>query len=122
FPDWEQNANDVVAILRSYAGRKPHDRSLSDLIGELATRSEEFRTRWAAHNVRFHRTGIKRIHHPVVGELELSYEAMELPANPGWTMFAYTAEPGSASDERLKLLASWAATSTSELPAPASLD
>ncbi|MDQ0075571.1 helix-turn-helix transcriptional regulator [Arthrobacter oryzae] len=122
FPDWEQNANDVVAVLRGYAGRTPHDRSLSDLIGELATRSEEFRTRWAAHNVRFHRTGLKRIHHPVVGDLELSYEAMELPANPGWTMFAYTAEPGSASEERLKLLASWAATTTSELPATAALD
>ncbi|MDR7161873.1 helix-turn-helix transcriptional regulator [Arthrobacter sp. BE255] len=122
FPDWEQNANDVVAVLRGSAGRTPHDRSLSDLVGELATRSEEFRTRWAAHNVRFHRTGLKRMHHPVVGDLELSYEAMELPANPGWTMFAYTAEPGSASDERLKLLASWAATAASELPAPASLD
>ncbi|HET6242500.1 MAG TPA: helix-turn-helix transcriptional regulator [Arthrobacter sp.] len=121
FPDWEQGANDIVAVLRGYAGRKPHDRGLSDLIGELATRSDEFRTRWAAHNVRFHRTGIKRIDHPVVGNLELSYEAMELPANPGWTMFAYTAEPGSATDERLKLLASWAATTTSELPAPAAL-
>lgn len=122
FPDWEQNANDVVAVLRGYAGRSPHNKSLSDLIGELATRSEEFRTRWAAHNVRFHRVGLKRIHHPVVGDLELSYEAMELPANPGWTMFAYTVEPGSASDERLKLLASWAATTTSEAPIPASLD
>jgi transcriptional regulator with XRE-family HTH domain len=122
FPEWEQNANDVVAVLRSSAGRKPHDRSLSDLVGELATRSGEFRTRWAAHNVRFHRTGLKRIHHPVVGDLELSYEAMELPANPGWTMFAYTAEPGSASDERLKLLASWAATTTSNVLAPAALE
>ncbi|WP_211881237.1 helix-turn-helix transcriptional regulator [Pseudarthrobacter albicanus] len=121
FPDWDRGADDIVAVLRGYAGRKPHDRSLSDLIGELATRSDEFRTRWAAHNVRFHRTGIKRIHHPVVGDLELSYEAMELPANPGWTMFAYTAEPGSASDERLKLLASWAATATSELSASAAL-
>jgi hypothetical protein len=63
---------------------------------------------------------MKRLHHPVVGDLDLSYEAMELPANPGWTMFAYTAEPGSASDERLKLLASWAATTAIELPAPAS--
>jgi len=121
FPDWEQSANDVVAILRSYAGQHPHDKGLTDLIGELATRSDEFRTRWASHNVRFHRTGLKRIHHPVVGDLELSYEAMELPANPGWTMFAYTAEPGSATDERLKLLASWAATSTIELPTAASL-
>lgn len=121
FPDWEQGANDIVAVLRGYAGRQPHDKGLSDLVGELATRSEEFRTRWAAHNVRFHRTGSKRLHHPVVGDLELSYEAMELPANSGWTMFAYTAEPGSASEERLKLLASWAATTTSELPVSASL-
>ncbi|WP_104172897.1 helix-turn-helix transcriptional regulator [Arthrobacter sp. Y81] len=120
YPHWEQVANDVVAILRSYAGQRPHDKSLTDLIGELATRSDEFRMRWAAHNVRFHRTGVKQLHHPVVGDLELTYEAMELPANPGWTMFAYTAEPGSASDERLKLLASWAATTTGEQPVPAS--
>lgn len=114
FPEWEQNASDIVATLRGSAGRRPHDRSLSDLVGELATRSEEFRIRWAAHNVRFHRTGLKRIAHPVVGELALSYEALELPTNPGWTMYAYTAEPGSASEERLRLLASWAATSTAE--------
>lgn len=114
FPEWEQNASDIVATLRGSAGRRPHDRSLSDLVGELATRSEEFRIRWAAHNVRFHRTGLKRITHPVVGELALSYEALELPTNPGWTMYAYTAEPGSASEERLRLLASWAATSTAE--------
>lgn len=117
FPEWEQTASDIVATLRGSAGRRPHDRSLSDLVGELVTRSEEFRTRWAAHNVRFHRTGLKRIAHPVVGELALAYEAMELPANPGWTMYAYTAEPGSASEERLKLLASWAATTTNELNA-----
>jgi transcriptional regulator with XRE-family HTH domain len=121
YPEWEQVANDVVAILRSYAGQHPHDKGLTDLIGELATRSEEFRTRWAAHNVRFHRTGLKRLRHPVVGDLELSYEAMELPANPGWTMFAYTAEPGSATDERLKLLASWDATTTNGRPVRASL-
>ncbi|MDQ4503467.1 helix-turn-helix transcriptional regulator [Sinomonas sp. ASV322] len=110
YPDWKKNMDDVVATLRGYAGRNPHDRALTDLIGELATRSDEFRIRWAAHDVRFHRTGLKRIHHPVVGDLELSYEAMELPANPGWTMFSYIAEPGSASEERLRLLASWAAT------------
>jgi len=110
YPDWEQGANDIVAILRSYAGRNPGDRSLMELIGELSTQSETFRTKWANHNVRFHRTGVKRLHHPVVGDLELAYEAMELPADPGLTMFAYTAEPGSASEERLKLLASWAAT------------
>jgi hypothetical protein len=64
FVDWESVANDTVAILRAEAGRNPYDRGLSDLVGELSTRSEEFRTRWAAHNVRFHRTGVKRFHHP----------------------------------------------------------
>jgi transcriptional regulator with XRE-family HTH domain len=110
YANWERGADDVVAILRTEAGRNPYDRDLSDLIGELSTRSESFRTRWASHNVRFHRTGIKRIHHPVVGDVELTYEAAEFPADPGLTMFVYTAEPGSASEDALKLLASWAAT------------
>jgi transcriptional regulator with XRE-family HTH domain len=110
YPEWDQGANDLVAILRGSAGRNPHDRLLMELIGELSTRSDEFRMRWANHNVRFHRTGAKRLHHPVVGDLELAYEAMELPADPGLTMFAYTAEPASATEERLRLLASWAAT------------
>jgi transcriptional regulator with XRE-family HTH domain len=83
---------------------------LSDLVGELATRSAEFRTRWAAHNVRFHRTGAKRIHHPLVGDLDLSYETMELSADSGLTMTIYTADADSASQQALDLLASWAAT------------
>jgi transcriptional regulator with XRE-family HTH domain len=110
YVDWDRGADDLVAILRTEAGRNPYDRELHDLIGELSTRSETFRTRWASHNVRFHRTGVKRLHHPVVGDLELTYEAMEFPADPGLTMFVYTAEPGSASDDGLKLLASWAVT------------
>jgi transcriptional regulator with XRE-family HTH domain len=110
YVDWERGADDLVAILRTEAGRNPFDRQLSDLVGELSTRSETFRTRWASHNVRFHRTGIKRLHHPVIGDLELTYEAMEFPSDPGLTMFVYTAEPGSASEDALKLLASWAAT------------
>ncbi len=110
FPDWQRAADDVVAILRSEAGRNPYDRNLSDLIGELSTRSEEFSTRWAAHNVRFHRTGRKNLHHPVVGELHLAFEAMELPADPGLSLVVYSAEPGSADADKLALLASWAAT------------
>lgn len=110
YVDWEQGANDLVAILRSNAGRNPEDRALRELIGELSTKSEVFRSRWANHNVRFHRTGLKRLRHPVVGDLELEYEAFELPADPGLTMFAYTAQPGSPTEERLKLLASWAAS------------
>jgi MmyB-like transcription regulator ligand binding domain len=99
-----------VAILRGEAGRNPHDRRLQDLVGELSTRSPEFRARWAAHNVRLHRTDHKQLHHPVAGDLELTYEALELPADPGLTMITYTAEPGPASQDALDFLASWAAT------------
>jgi len=108
--DWEKGADDIVAAMRTYAGEQFHDKKLTDLIGELVTRSEAFRTRWAAHNVRFHRTGVKRIHHPVVGDLELVYEGLDLPADPGWHLYTFTAAAGSPSDERLRLLASWAAT------------
>ena len=108
--DWEQVATDAVAVLRSEAGRDPYDRGLSDLVGELSTRSETFRTRWAAHNVRIHDTGSKRFHHPVVGDLSLTFETMGLVADPGLLLFVYTAEVGSKSEEALSLLASWAAT------------
>ena len=117
YVDWEQVATDAVAILRSEAGRDPYDRGLSDLIGELSTRSDTFRTRWAAHDVRFHDTGSKRFHHSVVGDLELTFETMELSADAGLTMFVYTAEVGSKSEEALNLLASWAATLDEAEPA-----
>jgi transcriptional regulator with XRE-family HTH domain len=110
YADWERTAKDLVGHLRSLAGRDPYDRELSNLVGELSTRSPEFRTWWAAHNVRDHQTGTKRHHHPVVGELELSYEVMELSADTGLTVAVYGAEPGSRSQEALDLLASWAAT------------
>ena len=110
FVDWDDVANTTVAILRTEAGRDPADRNLTDLIGELATRSDEFRTRWAAHDVRLHDHGTKRFHHPVVGDLALTFEELPLPADPGLTMTAYTAEPGTASHDALALLASWAAT------------
>lgn len=122
FPDWEQGADDIVATLRTYAGQHPRDKQLTDLIGELATRSDAFRLRWAAHNVRHHRTGLKRIHHPEVGDLELSYEAMDLPANPEWFMFAYTAEPGSPTEERLRLLGSLAASHVTPEPSHTSTE
>jgi transcriptional regulator with XRE-family HTH domain len=108
--DWENTANDMVGVLRAEAGRNPYDKGLTDLVGELSTRSEEFRTRWAAHDVRFHRTGVKRLHHPVVGDLDLTYEALEFPSDPGLTLLVYTAEPGSATQDALNLLATWAAT------------
>jgi transcriptional regulator with XRE-family HTH domain len=110
FPEWEKVANDTVGLLRAEAGRNPYDRDLTDLIGELSTWSEEFRTRWAAHNVRFHNTGTKKLHHPAVGDLELTYESLELTADPGLTMHVYTAPKGSATQDSLNLLATWSAT------------
>jgi transcriptional regulator with XRE-family HTH domain len=110
FIDWETVAHDAVGILRAAAGRDPYDKRLSDLIGELSTRSDEFRVRWAAHNVKLHRAGTKRFHHPVVGELTLNFEALELAADPGQRLNIYTAEPGSPSHDALNLLASWITT------------
>jgi len=110
YHDWERQAQDVVAFLRTEAGQHPHDKGLSNLIGELSTRSEDFRTWWAAHNVRFHRSGVKRFHHPVVGDLTLAFEALDLAADAGLRLSAYTAEPGTPSDDALKLLSTWAAT------------
>jgi hypothetical protein len=110
FRDWDKVANDAVALLRAEVGRDPYDRRLSDLIGELSTRSEEFRGRWAAHNVRIHTTGVKLIHHPVVGDLELPFESFPLAADPSQSLLAYTPEPGSPTQDALNLLASWAAT------------
>lgn len=110
YPDWDQAADVAVAILRTEAGRNPHDKELHDLVGELSTRSDEFRTRWGAHNVRHHGTGTKRFHHHTVGDLTLAYEGLDMAAEPGLTLTIYTAEPGSPSEEGLRLLASWAAT------------
>jgi hypothetical protein len=110
YPDWDRAARDTAEILRAAAGRDPHDRDLSDLVGELATHSEAFRTRWATHDVRFHNTGVKHFHHPAVGELSLSLTRLDLPVDHGLTIFTYAAEPGSRSEEALKLLGSWAAT------------
>jgi transcriptional regulator with XRE-family HTH domain len=114
YPDWDSFADICVAILRTEAGRNPHDKELHDLIGELSTRSDEFRTRWGAHNVRHHSTGSKTFHHPVVGDLTIAYEGLEMAAEPGLTLTIYTAEPGSPSEEGLRLLASWAASQETE--------
>jgi transcriptional regulator with XRE-family HTH domain len=110
YADWDRAARETAAILRSAAGRDPYDRDLSDLVGELATQSEAFRTHWAAHNVRFHSTAIKHFHHPVVGELSLSFNRLDLAADHGLTLSTYAAEPGSRAEETLNLLGSWAAT------------
>ncbi len=110
YDNWAATADITVAILRTEAGRNPHDRALTDLVGELGTRSDAFRTRWAKHDVRLHQSGTKLFHHPVVGELTLDYNAIPLPADPGLSLTCYTAEPATPSAEKLALLASWAAT------------
>lgn len=115
--DYDRITHDAAAMLRLEAGRNPHDPDLIRLVGELSTRSELFRQRWASRDVKFHRSGVKRLHHPVVGDLELNFESMELPSEPGLTLNVYTAPANSASADALKLLASWAATQEAEFAA-----
>ncbi|MFB4272947.1 helix-turn-helix transcriptional regulator [Nonomuraea sp. GTA35] len=110
FPGWDVAADVTVALLRTEAGRDPYNKDLTDLIGELSTRSDDFRTRWAAHNVRLHHAGTKTFHHPAVGDLTLDYESIDLHADHGLNLTVYTAAPGTPSHDALRLLASWAAT------------
>jgi transcriptional regulator with XRE-family HTH domain len=111
YPDWNRVAADIVSQLRAEVGRRPDDRELTELIGELTTRSQQFSTLWATHDVRWHTTGTKRFHHQVVGDLSLTYEGLALAADPGQTLITFTAEPGSPSQQALTFLASWAASS-----------
>jgi hypothetical protein len=111
YPDWNSAAATGVALLRAEAGRNPGDRQLTELIGELATRSERFSALWATHDVRWHTTGTKHFRHRVVGELSLSFEGLTLAADPGLMLITFTAEPGSPSKDALRFLASWAGTS-----------
>src|SRR4051794_18925841 len=113
FIDYDRIASDAAAMLRLEAGRNPHDKALIELVGELSTRSELFRRRWASQDVQFHRSGQKRLRHPVVGRLDLDYESMELPSEPGSQLNVYTAAAGTPTADGLKLLASWAASQES---------
>jgi transcriptional regulator with XRE-family HTH domain len=134
YPDWDFAADTTVANLRTAAGQDPHNKSLHDLVGELSTRSDEFRRRWSSHNVRTHGTGVKHFRHHIVGGLTLAYESLDLRAEPGLTMTIYTAEPDSPTAHALALLASWAATQqpssidaqtqppAEQIPRPAQLD
>ncbi|GAA3610214.1 helix-turn-helix transcriptional regulator [Microlunatus ginsengisoli] len=110
YPNWDVAADMTVANLRTAAGKDPHDKRLHELVGELSTRSEEFRRRWNAHDVRTHGAGIKYFRHHIAGDLELSYETMDLRAEPGLALTVYSAAPGSPTAQALALLASWAAT------------
>lgn len=110
YPDWDAFAEVTVAILRTEAGRDPHNKDLHDLIGELGTRSTEFRRLWGSHNVRHHGAGLKTFNHPIVGEMTLAYEGMSMEAEPGLSITVYIAEPGSTAADRMQVLASWAAS------------
>jgi transcriptional regulator with XRE-family HTH domain len=107
YVDWAAVAKDVVSALRIEAGRNPYDRGLTDLVGELSTRSAEFRNWWASHSVRFHRTSTKQMHHAVAGALELTGEALDLPGDTGLTIITYTVEPATPSAQALEFLSSW---------------
>lgn len=115
FVDWNTVADDLAAALRIEAGRSPHDGALSNLIGDLATASSEFAVRWARHNVRLHRTARKKLRNPLVGEIELTGDSLELPGE-GLTLIAYTAEPDSHAREQLNFLSR---RSFSNHPSPA---
>ncbi len=106
YPDWDLFAQMCVAVIRAEAGRDPHDRGIQELVGELSTRSETFRELWAAHDVRTHGAGMKRFVHPDIGEIELAYEELRITAEAGLVLLVYTPEPGSRSEEKLRLLSS----------------
>ncbi|MEZ7124545.1 helix-turn-helix transcriptional regulator [Nonomuraea sp. AD125B] len=118
FPQWDTAADTIVALLRTEAGRDPYNKDLTDLVGELCTRSDDFRGRWAQHDVRLHHTGTKTFHHPAVGELILDYESMDLHADPGLNLTVYTAAPDTPAHDALRLLASWAATQENAVRSP----
>jgi hypothetical protein len=107
-----------VAILRTEAGRDPHDEDLHDLVGELSTRSDDFRRRWSTHDVRYHGAGTKQYCHRDVGDLELAYESVDMLSDPGLTLTFYAAEPASPTAHALDLLASWANTTAAARAAP----
>ncbi|WP_406334193.1 helix-turn-helix domain-containing protein [Streptomyces sp. NBC_00203] len=115
--DWDGALGATVALLRAEAGRYPHDKALRELIGELCTMSAEFRTLWADHDVRIHHGGVKQFQHPDARPLELVYQPLDLPISPRevHSLTIYTAEPGTPDEDRLKLLASWAATKSKEI-------
>lgn len=110
YADWERMARFAVGALRIEAGKNPYDRELSNLIGELSTRSDAFRVLWGSHDVHVFRESTKRLNHPVVGDLELDQETLSLPDESGLSVVVYSASPGTAAEDGLKLLASWSAT------------
>ncbi|MFI1365838.1 helix-turn-helix domain-containing protein [Streptomyces griseochromogenes] len=117
FIDWEQKAIDIVCALRMDAGCYPDDARLSALVGELSVKSEEFRRLWATHDVKEKSHGVKRLHHPLVGDLALHYEGFRLTDGSDQSLVTYHAEPGSPSAQSLRLLASWGTDAAQAVPA-----
>ncbi|RAU96709.1 transcriptional regulator [Mycobacterium colombiense] len=107
FPEWNRSADEVVAMLQAEAARSPHSPEITRIVGELATRSDDFRGRWAAHNVTAHRHGVKVFRHAEFGELTFTYNVFAVTAAPGLSLVGYTADPNSQSEQALKILASW---------------
>ncbi|MCP3811422.1 helix-turn-helix domain-containing protein [Mycobacteriaceae bacterium Msp059] len=114
FPEWERSADEAVGLLQAEAARDPHSAAITQIVGELATQSVEFRTRWAAHNVTAHRHGVKRFGHPEFGDLTLTYNVFEVTAAPGLSLVGYTAEPNSPSAQALSIMSSWSVTGPTE--------
>ncbi|MFC9932018.1 helix-turn-helix domain-containing protein [Streptomyces sp. NPDC127190] len=116
FVDWEQKAIDIVCALRMHAGCYPDDPRLAALVGELSVKSEEFRRLWATHDVKEKSHGLKRLHHPLVGDLSLNFESFRLSDDADQSLVTYHAEPGSPSADSLRLLASWGTDATRAVP------
>ncbi|WP_273734670.1 helix-turn-helix domain-containing protein [Mycolicibacterium septicum] len=114
FPEWQRSADEAVGLLQAEAARDPHSAAITQIVGELATQSVEFRTRWAAHNVTTHRHGVKRFCHPEFGDLALTYNVFEVAAAPGLSLVGYTAEPNSPSAQALSIMSSWSVTGPTE--------
>ncbi|MEV6343770.1 helix-turn-helix transcriptional regulator [Actinoplanes sp. NPDC051851] len=104
YPDWETVAAETVAFLHLDAGRHPGDPLLAVLVGELSVASPEFARFWAARRVKEKTYGVKRLHHPVAGAMELGYESVTLPGEPDQTLVTYTAPVGSPAYESLQML------------------
>jgi hypothetical protein len=116
FLDWKAVASESVGALRVDVGRHPNDPQSNQLVGELAVTSEHFRQWWASHRVTTRTSGTARLHHPVVGDLDLDFETLAIPDDADQTLRVYSAKPGSASDDAIRLLSSWGDTESSAVP------
>jgi transcriptional regulator with XRE-family HTH domain len=106
YRDWAEIAADIVALLRA----APASPALSRLVGDLSTGSAEFATMWANFKISEHRYGVKRFFHEAVGEMRLNWQTLQVADDNGQSIVVYSADTGSPSEEKLRLLASWTAS------------